>query len=119
MCNLFLQFTKIIRLHNDYEFIRFTPSQYGTDSLTSYVLDSDHTTHEVIGQEYDNVIIVMDDIFTYNEKGQLTAYRHPNPDYLYTKMLFQALTRCREKLAIIIVGDRVLFNTVFSIVNKE
>lgn len=109
----------IIRLHSDYKFIRFTPSQYQTDSLTGYGSELDYTTHEVIGQEYDRVIVVMDETFVYDEHGLLNAKIHPNPDYKYTKMLFQALTRCREKLAIVVVGNETLFNAIFGIVNTR
>jgi hypothetical protein len=72
-------------------------------------------THHVIGQEFDNVVMLMDDSFFYNENKVLCTRTHPNPDYLYKQLLFQGLTRVREKLAIIIVEDFQLFQNILNI----
>lgn len=96
-----------------YIFIHYTKSNYYSGSLDAY--SGDVNTHRVIGQEFDNVVMIMDDTFQYDAQGKLQAKVHPNPDYLYRQLLFQGLTRVREKLALIVVGDETLFKKILSI----
>ena len=44
------------------------------------------------------------------------AKEHPNPDYLYSKLLFQGLTRVREKLAIIVIDNEDVFGKILNII---
>ena len=58
--------------------------------------------------------------FGYNEKGVLISTNaHPNPDYLYDKLLFQGITRVREKLAIIVLDNPKLFLQILQILVPE
>lgn len=94
----------------DYTFINYTPSKF-----VSYTLDvygENLNTHQVIGQEYDNVVMILDNTFFYDANGILCAKTHPNPDYLYRKLLFQGISRTRECLCLIVVGDIDLFRKI-------
>lgn len=87
-----------------YTYISFTPSLY------NHELDyqaSEHNTHNVIGQEFEGVCMVLDYNWYYN-KGRLMGREHPNPDYLFGQLLYQGLTRVRSKLALIICSEDVL-----------
>lgn len=97
-----------------YYFINFSQSNYhGGPYKQFYEQDSD--SHHVIGQEFDNVLIVIDSSFKYNEKKQLTSVIHPNPDYQYLKLLYQGVTRVRERLCIIIVSNIDAYKNMISI----
>lgn len=96
-----------------YIFINYTESIYNKGSYDNY--EFKYNTHHVIGQEFDRVLMVLDSTFYYDEDNMLVGSRHPNPDYLYKQLLFQGLTRVREKLALIIIGDNSLFGKVLSI----
>ena len=61
----------------------------------------------VIGQEFENVCMVVDDDFYY-DGDKLQAKNQPDPEYVLIKMLFQGLTRVRSKLAIIVTQREVL-----------
>ena len=100
-----------------YQFINFTGSNYYSSNFDCY--SSDTNTHRVVGQEFDNVLMVMDSTFYYDSNYRLKAKEHPNPNYLYTKLLLQGLTRVREKLALIIVGDTSLFDSIIGIVTPK
>ena len=63
--------------------------------------------------------MIMDDTFYYDNNQRLRAKEHPNPNYLYTKLLLQGLTRVREKLALIVVGDLSLFGSIIDIVRPR
>lgn len=96
-----------------YVFIHFTPSRYISDSIDDF--EGDHCTHAVLGQEFDKVVIILDHHFHYNSEDRLIAEHHPNPDYLFRQLLFQGVTRVREKLCLVIVDNRTLFSDILSI----
>ena len=87
----------------EWRILRFTPSQYNNEHHESYSSRHNSTSHEVIGQEFDGVVVVIDQLFTYNAQGKLTytgsTYYQP------VKMLFQNMTRARTKLKIIVINN--------------
>lgn len=99
-----------------YTFINYTSSMYKHTPFDCYQ-GWDFNAHSVIGQEFDNILMVIDDSFRYNDEGMLIARTHPTANYLYVQMLFQGITRVREKLAIIVVGNWPLFDRLLSIVS--
>ncbi len=90
--------------------ISLTLSRYYRCNMDNLI--NDINTHEVIGQEFDNIVMAIDDSFYYDANGYLCAVEHPNPDYLFNKLLFQGLTRVREKVALIIINNPDLFDKV-------
>lgn len=100
-----------------YTFINYTPSNYKGAHFDNYSYLAESNTHRVIGQEFGKVVMIMDNNFFYNEDGLLQGKIHPNPDYLYVQLLYQGLTRVREKLALIIVGDENLLSKILSILD--
>lgn len=97
----------------DWEVIRFTPSQYDNEHHEKYSLITAETSHKVIGQEFDNVAVIIDQHFTYNENDKLiyrgSSYYHP------VKMLFQNITRTRKKLNIVIIDNNEILDRCVSI----
>lgn len=90
-----------------WEIINYTPSRYTPFPYDRYqYIYNDNNAHKVIGQEYDNVVAVMDKYFYYRDDGLLSTRNWPcRPYYHPTKMLFQILTRTRKKLCIIIINN--------------
>ncbi|EPR4667168.1 DNA/RNA helicase domain-containing protein [Listeria monocytogenes] len=100
--------------NEDYTFINYTESRH-----IAYYFDdfpSTFNTHKVIGQEFDNVVMIIDKSFYYNSNGKLEANTHPNPDYIFNKLLYQGLTRVRENLGLIILDNPDVFSTILEIV---
>lgn len=97
-----------------WEVLRFTPSLYDKEHHESYSSVINKASHGVIGQEFDNVAVVIDQFFSYSTKGELVytgpSYYHP------VKMLFQNMTRTRKKLNIIIISNSELLNRCISII---
>lgn len=102
----------------DYTYISYTMSQYHDHKLDCFISQG-RNTHEVIGQEFDSVVMVIDDSFSYNEKGELIAKTHPNPDYLFKKLLFQGVTRARERLALIVIDSKIVMENLLRIVTEK
>lgn len=96
-----------------FKFISYTPSRIKSndiDKLSNYT-----NTHHIIGQEFDNVIFSMDNNFKYSEDGHLRGRIHPNPDYIFYKLWFQGVSRARERLFILIIGNEPLFNNILKV----
>ncbi|MCR5100130.1 MAG: DUF2075 domain-containing protein [Butyrivibrio sp.] len=99
-----------------YKFITYTKSLYTPSKLDHYYSYKEASnSHQVIGQEFDNVIVVMDDYFSYTESGDLHAKVHPYRDYLFEKMFYQNITRARQKLCIVVLGNEDVFEKLVRI----
>ena len=106
---------KLIDLYKNkgYVFISYTQSLYCSSSIDVY--PNSHDTHHVIGQEYDKVMIMMDDNFRYDDEMRIQGKEHPNPNFLFYKLLYQAISRAREKLCVLVVQNYELFSKILSI----
>ncbi|MCO4171645.1 DUF2075 domain-containing protein [Aeromonas veronii] len=98
-----------------WEVLRLTPSQYKREHHESYSHIESKTSHKVIGQEFDNVAVVIDKHFYYHKTGRLLY--NSNTYYDTVKMLFQNITRTRKKLKLIIIDNKQVLNRCLSILN--
>ena len=97
----------------EWEIIHFTPSQYNKEHHENYSDFSHKTSHRVIGQEFENVVITIDSFFCYDESGEL-SYR-AGTYYDAPKMLFQNITRTRKRLNIVIINNSQLLDRCVSV----
>lgn len=102
--------------NNHYTFINYTGTNFNDnpdiiDQLQTLQL---YNTHEVIGQEFNKVIIAIDKTFYYN-KNKLESKQWENIPYEPSKMLFQLITRVREQLCIVIIDNQELFTKILKI----
>lgn len=106
---------RIIDFYKDREYtvISFTPSMYVYNEIDHY--SSYINSHQVIGQEFDNVIVIIDSNFRYNEDGILGGKIHPNPNYLFSQLFYQNITRARERLCIVVQDNRELFEKLIAL----
>lgn len=103
-------------ISNDgWEVLKWTPSQYRNEYHESYSGGVSQTAHAVIGQEFDNVAVVIDQFFSYDDSGVL-VYK-ANTYYDSVKMLFQNITRTRKKLKLIIIANNTVLNRCLSIMS--
>ena len=73
------------------------------------------TAHEVVGQEFENVLVVLDNHFYYDEDKKLKAHKIQHNPYHPLKMFYQQITRTINKLEIVVIGNIELFNNIISI----
>ena len=64
-------------------------------------------TYEAMGQEYEKVVVILDDHYYY-EGDRIRGVPHPNPAYMYTQLLYQAISRARSELSLIILDRNLL-----------
>lgn len=99
--------------NQEWEIIHFTPSLFKKEHHESYSDFSHKTSHRVIGQEFENVVITIDNYFYYDESGDL-KYRG-RTYYDATKMLFQNITRTRKRLNIVIINNSQILDRCVSV----
>jgi hypothetical protein len=99
-----------------WEHIYLTTSMYNPEALDRVKFTAQSSSHDVIGQEYENVVIVLDKHFYYTVDNKLSynARAYYNP----LETLFQAITRTRKKLSLVIVDNDEFYKKCIQIVNK-
>ena len=106
---------------NDFRFINYTPSlfyHYQLDDFQSLRI-CEGTSHSVIGQEFDNVIVIIDNFFYYDETKQLNYMRRSENPYIQVKMLFQAMTRVKRKLEIVVINNQPVFGEILKLLSPQ
>lgn len=95
---------------------KYTPGTRSTFKYEDYILYDSESAHEVVGQEFDNVVAVVDNNFMYNENGDLTECK---PQYYNQRqMLYQIITRTRNKLCIVIIDNEPVLDRCMTILNR-
>ena len=107
----------VLRLYasKGYKYIMSTPSRYAENMTEND--PSCSNSHLVIGQEFDQVVVVMDDNFRYDENGELTAKVQPDPDYLFQRLFYQNITRARKRLCLAVFRNPELLGWLLGIKN--
>lgn len=101
-------------ISNDgWEVLKLTPSLHANEHHESYSNIHSKNSHAVIGQEFDNVAVVMDEYFSYDNSGSLTYKSKTYYDSV--KMLFQNITRTRKRLKLIIISNKQVLSRCLSI----
>lgn len=99
---------------------KYTPSIYRTFHYEKYTLPNSPTAHNIIGQEYDNVLAIIDNTFKYNEDGSFGAYSiNFLNTYSLERMFYQIVTRTRKKLCIAILNNERIFFRCLGILNRK
>lgn len=77
------------------------------------------TSHNIIGQEFDNVVVMLDRNFSYifNEYNE-RILNVSKTYYSLDKMLYQNLTRAKLRLKIVIIGNPDLFCEIAGLLKK-
>ena len=95
----------------NYTYISYTPNtgNYGNRcEMHRLNFLKSNTAHQVIGQEFENVITVLDKNFYYDENERLWANKVTYNPYSLRKMFFQQITRAINKLEIVDNGEIIL-----------
>lgn len=117
--NSYEEADKYIKTKQNYSFINYTSTLYPEKGQVGFErMDYNKNTvgnpHRVIGQEFENVGVLIDKHFYY-DNNKLKAYKMNNNVYSPRDMLYQAITRVIQTLEIIVVENIELFNTLISI----
>ena len=94
---------------------KYTPGTISTFCYEGYGTAEEESAHEVIGQEFDKVVAIIDNNFGYDEGGKLIAN---NRYYSQRQMLYQILTRTRQKLYVIILNNEPMLKRCLEILKR-
>ena len=84
-----------------------SPSDLASSAAPAYF-----TEEEIVAQEYDRVLVIMDSTFYYDDDLHLCKQGEATNALA---VLYEALTRTREKLALLITDNEEVFNQVLQI----
>lgn len=93
----------------------YTPGKKAPFHYEIYNSGDPDCAHSVIGQEYDNIVVVIDSTFKYNRLGQLIA---SNTYYSQRQMLYQIITRTRKKLCVVVINNEMILNRCIDILSQ-
>lgn len=98
-----------------WEHIYLSNSLHTPEPLDRVRFSSNNSSHQAIGQEYDNVVITINEYFYYTDLFKL-SYR---ANYYYNPLetLFQAITRTRKKLTFVIINNEDIYKKCIQIIN--
>ncbi|WP_374285798.1 DNA/RNA helicase domain-containing protein [Lactococcus sp.] len=98
----------------DWKVIDYTVPNYEGKDIAEMAVDPYFgvNAHEVIGQEFEKVVVVIGKEFFYDENRKL-GYKN-NRYYAPEKMLYQMVTRARSGLMLIIVNNEPLLGEIIS-----
>lgn len=102
-----------------WKIINFTPSNLHTHTYDKYSVSEEDNVHAAIGQEFDNVIAVIDQHFYYKGHELETKDYTNTPYYDPSKMLLQVMTRTRKKLSVIIINNEEILSRCLSILESH
>lgn len=103
------------KIRTNKEIPSYTPGTRSIFDYEKYFPSNKMCAHSVIGQEFNNVAIVIDEHFKYTKNGKLTA---SNQYYSQRQMLYQIITRARKRLHIIVVNNASMLARCIEILNK-
>ncbi len=101
---------------NGWTAITFTSSQYNMEGIRILSYLCPNNPHSVIGQEFDKVLLILDDNFGYDEQGHLNTTVNY---YSVTGMLYQIVTRAVNEIKIIVVNNPEFYKTLLRIKYRQ
>lgn len=98
-------------IHDGWNSIEFTEyrTKYTGRLTKSMISNYSLSTHEVVGREYDKVIIVIDSLVRRSDDGKLIYMRNDRYPYLEMSLLLEGLTRVRSKLMLVVVNNADMY----------
>ncbi|PKD18431.1 hypothetical protein APR41_04580 [Salegentibacter salinarum] len=103
----------------DWKIINLTESTRDVLPYDVLTIPGEDNAHEVIGQEFDKVVVIVDKHFYYQENGMLSTKGYKKRPYYHpTKMLFQIMTRTQRKLNFIIIGNNEILSRAIKITDQ-
>lgn len=118
-------YIRYIEDRDEWQVLTYTKSnpQYKKDPhLIDKMIDSGLNSHEAIGQEFDKVLIPMDDNFRYSlfeQNGKKFELLNTSKSYYrIDKMFYQNITRTRTHLQLVIIENFPLYKKITDLLDE-
>lgn len=99
--------------------LNYTTSNYNYLNYDYYQDASNPNAHDVIGQEFENVAVVIDSNFKVIDRALTSIRVIGSPGYDLDKMLYQMITRAREKLIVIVLNNPEILERCIKIIEDK
>lgn len=107
--------------NSNWNVLNYTKSLYTPEPIDN-MINCGKVSHDIIGQEFDNVIIPMDSNFNYSkeirDEKEYKFLTTTDSFYPLRKMLYQNITRTRNKLQIVVILNYELFDDLCLLVDR-
>lgn len=80
-----------------------------------------NTSHKIIGQEFNNVVVTLNEDFNYSIQDETTGRKiliTPKFNYISEKMLYQNLTRAKNELQLVIISNENLYLELLNLLSE-
>lgn len=96
---------------------KFTPRLHGVEDYEAWFPGDEQSAHEVIGQEFDNVVGLVSENLAYNKDGKLVS----SGNYYYNeeRMLYQILSRARKKIHLVVVNNPLVLKRCLRLLGSD
>lgn len=94
-----------------YQVPKFTPNAsdyHKRNNYEDWFLSTGLSAHEIIGQEFDNIVGLISPNMFYSSEGKLIS--HEEYFYIEDRMLYQILSRARKKIHLVIFNNQLMLN---------
>ena len=105
-------------LRENYSYVLLKPLETGT--ITKNYKYDDHA-YNVIGKEFENIIIILDERYFYDSENGLQISKEKNRykgSHNLLKLNYELVTRVKNKITILIVGNDELYENMIEIKNN-
>lgn len=85
-------------------------------TFRDFEIDVSENGFTVIGREYDNVLIPIDERIHYNEDARLIAETNEYYPYIEIKNLFEGITRVKQNLLFVVINNPDMFKIIQKII---
>jgi hypothetical protein len=104
----------VIKYFREKGYVFINPHRSGDDAFAD--IDESFGSRHIVGREYGSVVMLMDDSFSYGGDGYLRGIPEPDAECPYPNIFYSDITRIREHLALVILDDPELFESILTII---
>ncbi|MDK8273185.1 DUF2075 domain-containing protein [Lactobacillus crispatus] len=107
------------RINVGYQFIIPTGSMFNDSSSDKFanLFTLSKNTHEILGEENDNVVTYIDDSMGYDSNRKLKVETGKYRNYYFIENEFYVnLTRAKEKLSLVVVGNYDIYSAIINVI---
>lgn len=94
----------------------YTPGTRSYFPYEEYSLSDNCCAHSIIGQEFEKELVIIDNRFYYDDKGNLSTELN-DKYYSQSMMLYQIMTRAKQQLKVIIYNNALMMSRCLDILN--
>ncbi|ART74881.1 hypothetical protein B4U37_01935 [Sutcliffiella horikoshii] len=100
-----------------WQIIDYTGQNFNGQAIQRMKLNRGLNAHNVLGQEFDKVLVLVGSTFYYNDQNSI-AVRNANY-YDPERMFYQSVTRARKQIMLLVVNNPEFMSKLINAVNKK